>query len=377
MLKRLLLACCLLSGLNGFIPPAVNAQTTAQTVITTGESSLELGQMRAREAAINQANRLAVEQAMGVYVISETLVENMAVVSDTILTKASGYVSGYKVLSESTKDGIYQVKVESTVSLEPLVDQLAKLGLLRDWNVAVLLVSNGEARASNEAAQSRLNQMIIEKGFRVADQNALVQLNKPAIMQQIQQGNYLAALPILRDQGVDVLVVGTTLTRPTADGPIETYGGLKTIMTQGRIDARVIRVDTGEILAAKSFQTIAGGSGQDMAEAKAIEQAATKAGQFFTLEIAKLPAATSQHVQLVIRGLIFNRERALRSALEKVPGIKKIERKIFRNKIAQYEIEFAGKADHLAEALANHASLKPFRFEIQSVSSGQIEAQAQ
>lgn len=374
MLKRLVLALMIsLSGLAG----VAQAETNAQTVITTGESSMELGQMRAREAAINQANRQAIEQALGVYVISETLVENMAVVSDTILTKASGYVSSYKVLSESSKDGIYQVKVESIVSLEPLLDQLAKLGLLRDWNVAVVLVSNGEARPSNEAAKSRLNQIIIEKGFRVADEAALVQLKQPAIMKQIQQGNYLAALPTLRDQGIDILVVGTTLTRPTADGPIETYGGLKTIMTQGRIDARIIRVDTGEILAAKSFQTVAGGSGQEMAESKAIEQAASKAGQFFALEIAKLPAATSQRLQLVIRGLIFNRERAFRTALEKVPGIKKIQRQVFRNKVAQYEIEFAGKADHLAEALANHAALKPFRFEIQSVSSGQIEAQAQ
>lgn len=357
--------------------PALAASKEAQTVVTTGEAALDIGVSQAREQAIAQANRLAVEQALGVYVVSDTLVENMALVEDKILTHSSGYVSGYKVLSEKKVDGVYQVTVQATVSVEPLVEQLAKMGLLRDWTVAVVLVSNGEARVSNEAAKTRLNQMIIEKGFKVADERALVSLNQPAIMKQIQQGNYLAALPVLRDNGVDVLVVGTTLTRPTADGPIETYGGIKTVMTQGRIDARVIRVDTGEMLAAKSFQAVAGGSAQDLAEAKAIDQAASKAGTFFTLEIAKLPASTTQKLQLNVRGLIFNRERAFRAALEKIAGVRKVNRKVFRNKAAQYEIEFAGKSEDLADALADAKSLKAFKFEIQSLSSGLIEAQAQ
>ena len=299
--------------------PALAADV--HTVVSTGEAALDIGVSRAREQAIAQANRLAVEQALGVFVVSETLVENMVLVEDTILTKSSGYVSGYKILSENKADGIYTIKLEATVSIEPLVEQLAKMGLLRDWTVAVVLVSNGDKRTSNEAAKTRLNQMILDKGFKVADEQALVSLNQPAIMQQIQQGNYLAALPVLRDNGVDVLVVGTTLTRPSADGPIETYGGLKTIMTQGRIDARAIRVDTGEMLASKSFNAVAGGSGQDMAEAKAIDQAASKAGQFFTLEIAKLPASTTQKLQVNVKGLIFNRERAIRAALENIAGI--------------------------------------------------------
>lgn len=354
--------------------PAQAANEVKQ-VVTTGQSDLAIGMGRAREEAIAQATRLAVEQAMGVYVLSETLTENMALVSDKILTQSSGYISGYKVLSESKANGLYSVKIEATVSIEPLVDQLAAMGLLRDWNVAVVLVSNGEARASNEGAKTELNAMMIKKGFRVADENALVQLSQPALMQQIQQGNYLAALPALRDQGVDVLVVGKTLTRAAGE-PMETYAGIKTIMTQGQIDARLIRVDTGEILASKSFVAAAGGSAQDIAESKAVQQAAQKAGQFFALEIARLPAATTQKILLSIKGLNYNRERALRETLQSVPGIKKINRLIYRNLVAQYEITFAGKADDLAGALSDNKSLKGFGFEIQGVTAGKIEAKA-
>jgi len=370
--KHVLLAGLLLLNLN-----LAASAADSQTVVTTGEAALSIGHTQARQEAINQARRLAVEQAMGVYVVSETLVQNMALVQDSILTQSSGYISGHKILSETQANGILTVRLEATVSVEPLVEQLAKLGLLRDWTVAVLLVSSGEARSSNEAAKSRLNQMMIEKGFKVADDRALVALRQPAMLAQIQQGNHLAALPVLRDSGVDVLVVGTTLTRMTEDGVMETYGGIKTVLTQGRIDAQAIRVDTGEMLASQAFQAVAGGSGREMAEAKAMEQAASKAGAFFALQIAKLPAATSQRLQLSVQGLSFGREQAFQNALKQVTGVRSVQRKVYRNQNAQYEIDYSGKANDLAMALDAQAALKAFKFEIQSVTAGLIEAKAQ
>lgn len=372
--KQLFFALTLTLSLS--ISPLALATPDVQTVVAEGSAALDDNPSRALEEAISQANRLAVEQAMGVYVVSETLVENMAVVKDSILTKSSGYISGYKVLSKSTSNGLLHVKVEATVSVLPLVDQLAKLGLLRDWTVAVVLVSNGGDRASNEAAKTRLSETMISKGFKLADNQALVALNQPAILEQIQKGNHMAALPVLREQGVDVLVVGTTLTRPTEDGVIETYGGIKTVMTQGRLDARVVRVDTGEVLATKAFQGVAGGSSLDIAESKAIDQAASKAGDFFALEIAKLPAAATATVQVKVKGLSFNRERAFHAALQQIKGIQRIKKGAFVNQVANYEIEFKGKAVDLAEALADASALKPFKFDIQSVTSGAIEAVA-
>lgn len=370
--KRLLLALTLTLNL----ATASFAAPEVQTVTVDGEAAIGSDPARAREEAVAQANRLAVEQAMGVYVVSETEIRDMVVVRDSILTKASGYISGYKILSESKANGIYKVKVQANVSVAPLVDQLAKLGLLRDWTVAVVLVSNAGVRASNEAAKTRLNEFMLSRGFKLADNQAVVALNNPEVLKQLQKGNYMAAVPILRDQGVDVLVVGTTLTRVNAEGAIETYGGIKTVMSQGQLDARLIRVDTGEILAAKSFQGVAGGSSNDIAESKSIEKAAASAGEYFSLEIAKLPAATSAVVQLTIRGLSFNREREFRNALGKVPGLRKVSRAIYRNQVAQYELDYQGKADSLAEAMADATALKPFKFDITSVSSGAIEANA-
>ncbi|MEZ0368397.1 MAG: hypothetical protein ACAI44_04835, partial [Candidatus Sericytochromatia bacterium] len=69
-------------------------------------------------------------------------------------------------------------------------------------------------------------------------------------------------------------------------------------------------------------------------------------------------------------------ERAFRDALQQVQGVKKVARSVYRNQVANYEIEFAGKSDDVAEALASAKSLKPFKFDIQGVTSGTIEATA-
>lgn len=371
--QTLLLGACLVLQL---CLPSWAASPATQTVTVRGEAALSLGLLQAREEALSQARRMAVEQAMGVYVLSETLVENMSLVHDSILTRSSGYISAHKVLSETQQNGILEIQLEAVVSVEPLVEQLAQMGLLRDWTVAVVLVPGAESQSSAETAKNRLHQQILAKGFKVADEQALVALRQPAVWEPLQKGNPLASLPVLRDLGVDVLIVGTSLTRMTEDGVMETYGGIKTVMTQGRIDARAIRVDTGEMLAAQSFQAVAGGSGREMAEARAIEQAASKAGDFFALQIAKLPAATTQMLQLHVQGLSFSREQAFQTQLKQVAGVRTVQRKVYRNQQAQYEIAFSGKADLLANALIGHSGLKAFGFDIQSITAGLIEASA-
>ena len=82
------------------------------------------------------------------------------------------------------------------------------------------------------------------------------------------------------------------------------------------------------------------------------------------------------HSTFALVHLNYNRERSLREALKTVPGIRKLNRLIYRNLVAQYEITFGGKSDDLAEALATSAALKGYGFEIQGVSAGKIEAKA-
>ena len=69
-------------------------------VIVDGIAAITGNVTTAKEAAITQAIRTAVEQAVGVYVSSETKVSNFQLISDQIYTKATGFASNWTVLAE-------------------------------------------------------------------------------------------------------------------------------------------------------------------------------------------------------------------------------------------------------------------------------------
>ncbi|MDO9287548.1 MAG: flagellar assembly protein T N-terminal domain-containing protein, partial [Thermodesulfovibrionales bacterium] len=54
----------------------------------------------ARESALNNAFRRAVEQAIGVLVESETMVRNFELLNDRVYSKSAGYVKKYSITGE-------------------------------------------------------------------------------------------------------------------------------------------------------------------------------------------------------------------------------------------------------------------------------------
>lgn len=98
-------------------------------IVVTGETALGGDKAQARDKAIQAALRAAVEQACGTLVAAETQVRNSQLVSDRILTKASGYVSGYDVVSEKEEKGVVSVTVKAKVGTDKLADDLAAIGL--------------------------------------------------------------------------------------------------------------------------------------------------------------------------------------------------------------------------------------------------------
>ena len=54
----------------------------------------------ARSKALDEAQRNAVEKAVGVMITSATSVENFQVKMDRILSESKGYITSYKIISE-------------------------------------------------------------------------------------------------------------------------------------------------------------------------------------------------------------------------------------------------------------------------------------
>jgi hypothetical protein len=91
---------------------AQESQSTA-TITASGSG-------KSIEEARNNALRSAIEQAYGVYISSKTEVLNDQVISDEIVAVASGNISTYKILNETSTEEIHYSLLEATVSISKL-----------------------------------------------------------------------------------------------------------------------------------------------------------------------------------------------------------------------------------------------------------------
>ena len=93
--------------------PEESRRVTAEGVAAVQQGAIDI----ARDAAVEDAQKKAVEQAIGIFIDSQTQVENYQVISDSILSQVKGYVKNYTILNERTDSGLLLVRIESEVAL--------------------------------------------------------------------------------------------------------------------------------------------------------------------------------------------------------------------------------------------------------------------
>ncbi len=109
--------------------PAISQES--KTVTAEGVAAIQ-GNARdiARDAALEDAQKRAVEQAIGILIDSQTQVENYQLISDKILSQTKGYIKRYNITSETVDSGLLRVRINAEVALGQLTDDLAGIGIL-------------------------------------------------------------------------------------------------------------------------------------------------------------------------------------------------------------------------------------------------------
>lgn len=84
------------------------APAGASTIQVTGSGSSE-------RQALNNALIQAVEQTLGTFVQADSLTENFQTIKQTVLSHSRGFVSGYRVISRTETNGLFQITIDATV----------------------------------------------------------------------------------------------------------------------------------------------------------------------------------------------------------------------------------------------------------------------
>ena len=280
MKKRLLLGALL--GLCTWIHP-VSAQEV--TVVGMGMD---------KDSAIRDASRLAVEQVVGTYLDSRTLMENLVIRLDEVYKKSRGFVKKITVLEEGRVDAsTYRVQARIDVDTNPnaeLMDELTMLMRLNDPRIAVVVLnstSNGHP-SHNENAESALNSKLLEMGFNhVVDADHVIKLYDAKFLNNIYEGR-TGLSNVGTDDACEFLVLGKVAAN-VANVAVPDYrtgqmmeAPLANALT--KLNVKILKYDTGDLIG--TF--VSDGSGIGINTGRAMDSGLTKAAEDAASRIEKI-----------------------------------------------------------------------------------------
>jgi len=343
----------------------------------------------ARDNAIEDALRKAVEQAVGTLVSSETMVENFQLLSDSIYTKTEGYIQKYKIMSEAPAENIYKVNIEATVALGNLKNDLAAVGLLMarkhkprimimiaEQNIGQQYLSFWWGHQASETnlsiTESVLIEKLREKDFNVVDHEAKARNIKIGKPYQVANLDDNTAVSLGNQYDAEVVIVGKALAKY-----IGNVMGTSMKSVQANMSARAIRTDNGAIIASANthgaavhIDEVTGGS---EALKKASSDLASKLMDQIINTWGKEVGGTTM-VQMTINGISSYQDFVkFKNVLqEQVRGIKGVYQRSINAGVAKIDIDIKGNAQSLSDELTTK-NFQGFSINISSLSQNSLE----
>jgi len=355
-------------------------------IVVEGEGSIVQNDIaKARDNAIDEALRNAVEQAVGLFISSETIAKNFMILDDRIYSRSAGYVTSYEIITEGKLDEYrYRVKIKAQVKTDMLKDDLAAIGLLlRRKNLPrmmVIIQENNIGAASGSVFDVNMNtaedvvmETFMSKGFSFVDESAVkAKVNKSMAIAAIS-GDIEAAKSLGLMAKAEVLIVGKTMAS-VASGVEKILGDMKSC--QADINLRAIDVSSGEIIAVSSKHAAAVHIDELSGGTEAIKKVTKLASTDLMNKILSKwtqEESGSQKIELNVYGFrSFDDAYTFKNEFSTIiRGVKGVYSHGFQAGSAIYEVEYEGNSENLVMELIRKG-LPHFIIEVKEQSPSKI-----
>lgn len=330
---------------------------------------------KARDEAVNDALRKAVEQGVGTFVTAQLTVEQQKLVEERIFTESRGYIQGYKVVREDVKDDLYEVEVSALVRMGKLSGDLESIGLLirkkQNPRVMVVVYSRetitaplGVEMEGNRNVENQIESALLQKGFQLVDAGQVIR--KKELEGLLLQGDPTRAGKMARDFGAEVLVEGEV--RRTFVDERQVYGrNIRFFSNEVRLKA--LETDTAKVLYSGYKTRPASGAGAFLP----LEEATAELIDEMTagiLEQWRRDVFQAGSYQIEVAGISFNDLSMLKEGVKRIRGVTDVQVRSFQSGHASVEVKYQGPAQELAEKIARMKSPRP---EIKGLQANTIE----
>jgi hypothetical protein len=363
----------------------------SREVETVGQAAI-IGnnKVQARDKAIDDALRKAVESSLGTVISAETITENYQLISDRILSRADGYVSKYKILNEKEEDSVYIVKVRAAVAVGAVSSDLDGLKTLirrKGMPKMIIMVAEQNVGMNNpefwwgssgtlttmdmRVVENTLMEKMREKGFTFVDPETLSGKKKLRFPVAVLTDTQAKRIANVTD--AQIILVGQAVAKDIG----QTWEGTRLRSAHAEVAVRAINTDTGEIIAVATEQATVPHISPSVAGSQALKKASEKLSEKLVELIGKkwiADTSGSMSVRLVVNGVKnFKMLNKLINILrERVRGVKDVHQQKMKQQTAVLDVVLAGDTRSLATELEAEDFSGVFKLEIVEISANAI-----
>jgi len=365
------------------------AQQPTQTVIAKGVGTVfNEDKGLARDQAIDDAMRNAVEQTLGTFIQASTLVQNYQLVEDNIMSWTNGYVRSYRIINEGLADAsTYEATIEAVVELsnlkndwESVQNLIGRMGnprlmfMIDEQNIGQVSNWSNYLSLDMNSTETALLSKFIQNGFECVDPSTVRQNLKQEQAAAILQGDNNLAATLAKKLGAEIIITGKAVAK-VATGI--NLGGMKSC--QANITARVIKADVATVIATGSQHAAYPHIDEVTGGMEAIKKATNKLSDELIEQIAKKwkdEFYNATTVKINVKGITsFNQLNNFNNTLKfLIRGVKDVYTREVSGDMAELDVKITGNANQLAREM-ERKDLDQFAVKIVGLTMNKITIQ--
>ena len=355
------------------------APAGGQAVVKRAPGLVEVtvtGQGLSKDEALRDALRKAVERGARTFIHSESETRDFALVRDTVLTRAMGFVQSHRVLSSRvTDDDVWEVKISAMVSVEGVKNIWGTVKTLlkthgRPKIMVALTERIGGAAQQDSTVQTRIENLLLKSGFLLVNKKQLKAIDLKDIAAAVAEDKPQKIQAIAKRFGAQLFITGST--NAASGGSSLVHGQIRMFDYSADGDIKCYRSDTAQMLASQNGTAKWSDPVGRNAAKKSLWRLGDTLGPKVQNDILRFWLDVVQghgEVVLEVEGVTFRDYLKIKKAVQGVKGVEDVTAK-YNNKIAKCSIQANMNAEQLAEKLVEAIE----KLEISDVSQNVIKA---
>lgn len=319
---------------------------------------------KAKDEAIAEALRKAVEQACGVFLTAQAKSENYKAVYDKVMGSTAGYVREHKVLRTWSEDDETYATVRARVSTRKFREDWASVAhtIHQEDNPRVVIAilesvsqtTTGPAydADANGIVQGKLEDFFLEKGITLKDRETAAAVTKRDVLLAALKDDDAQVAALGARFKSDVVVTGRAAAK---FGKSLDVAGQTMYQYTGTLNVRVVQSDSANVLVSKTYgpitvNTLQRGGGQDKVLAKLGEEVAPKVLSA-VIEAWRRRAQVSRTVTIIISGMSYQDWKKFEETAGEIRGVQNLRLRDITEDVANIDVEYKYDTQNLADNL--------------------------